>query len=92
MGCASIAGLKDYYDTHFRMYCKHTHAALRAIGGYMDDLSDPEDTRTMVLCRFAALAAVAEIGASVPNLKKLLARVDELKKQPPIQMARVVVE
>jgi hypothetical protein len=70
---ARIAGLIDYYDTHYRMYCKYTHAALRATGGYLDDLSDPEDTRTMVNCTFSALLATAEIHGSAPQLKQTTA-------------------
>jgi hypothetical protein len=88
---AEIAGLADYYNSHFRMYCKHTHGAFRAISGSMDSMSDPEDTRTMVICTFSALDAVVAIGGSAHNLKTLHARVDELSKQPRIQMAREVV-
>lgn len=89
---ARIAGLMDYYDTHYRMYCKYTHAALRATGGYLDTLSDPEDTRTMVNCTFSALVATADIGGSAPQLNALRARVDHLSKQPPIRMARATVD
>jgi hypothetical protein len=89
---ARIAGLLGYYDTHYRMYCKHTHAALRATGGYLDQMSDPEDTRTMVNCTFSALDAVAAIGGSVPKLKSLRARCDKLSRQRQIKMAREVVE
>src|SRR4051812_30964390 len=49
---AQAAGLSDYYDSHYRMYCQYAHAALRATGGYLDELTDPEDTRTMVLCAY----------------------------------------
>lgn len=89
---AAFAGLMDYYNTHYRMYCKHTHAALRATGGYMDDLSDPEDTRTMVWCTFSALDAVAAIGGSAPDLESLRTRCDMLSKEPPFQMGREVLD
>jgi hypothetical protein len=93
LACAAqAAGLKDYYDCYYRMYCKYAHAALRATGGYLDPLSDPEDTRAMVLCTFSALDAVAAIGASAPQLKALRARCDDLSKQPTGRFGRVVVE
>jgi hypothetical protein len=90
-GAAQIAGQENYYNTHYRMYPQYTHAALRAIGGYTDELSDSEDTRTMVVCAFAALAAVAAIGADAPKLDALRSRVDELGKQPPAKFGRQIV-
>jgi uncharacterized protein DUF5677 len=93
LACAAqVAGLKDYYDSHYRMYCKYAHAALRATGGYLDDMSDPEDTRTMVTCMFSALDAVVAIGASAPHFKALRARCDDLSMQPRIRLRRVQVE
>src|SRR5712692_241811 len=87
LACAAeVAGLKDYYDSHYRMYCKYAHAALRATGGYLDDMSDPEDTRTMVTCAFSALDAVVAIGASAPQFKTLRARCDDLSRQPRIRL------
>ena len=93
LACAAqVAGLKDYYDSHYRMYCKYAHAALRATGGSLDPLSDREDTRTMVLCAISALDAVAAIGASVPQLEALRIRCDDLSKQPPVRFGRMLVE
>jgi hypothetical protein len=85
---AKAAGLLNYYDTYYRMYCQYTHAALRATGGYLDDLADPEDTRVMIFCTYCALSAVAEIGAVSPNLESLHSRVDDLSKSGPIKLVR----
>ena len=75
---AVAAGLEQYYDSHYRLYCQYSHAALRAMGGYSDDLSDPEDSRTMVLCAFAGLSAIVPLGADSPSFGSLRVRVDEL--------------
>lgn len=85
---AVVAGLEQYYDTHYRLYCQYAHAALRAMGGYSDDLSDPEDSRTMVLCAFVALSAIISVGAESPKFDSLHVRVDELSKRPPVPLAR----
>lgn len=85
---AVIVDLQDYYDTHYRMYCQYSHGALRAIGGSADELSDPEDTRTMVLCASAAIAALTAIGANSPNVESLNTRVDELSKKGPLPLKR----
>jgi len=77
---AVIGGLEDYYDSHYRLYCQYTHAALRAMGGHSDEISDSADTRTMILCAFAALGALTDIGAESPNADSLHARVDDLSK------------
>ncbi len=84
---AVAAGLEKYYDTHYRLYCQYAHAALRAMGGHSDDLSDPEDSRTMVLCAFVALSAIVPLGAESPSFDSLHVRVDELSKSPPLPLA-----
>ena len=85
---AEIAGLAEYYDTHYRLYCQYAHAALRGMSGHSDDISDPEDSRVMVLCAFAAVAAIAAIGAEAPKLEPLHRRVEELSKAPPLRLKR----
>jgi hypothetical protein len=75
---AAAAGLAAYYDTHYRMYCRYTHAAFRAIGGSLDELADPEDNRTMALCTVSALRALAPLGAEMPNLNSLSERLNNL--------------
>jgi hypothetical protein len=75
---AAKAGLGPYYDSHYRTYCKYEHAALRAIGGSLNDLTDSEDTRTMAMCVFATLNCVAAIGAEALNLQTLRDRLNTL--------------
>lgn len=77
---AKEAGLAGYYDSHYRTYCKYTHATLRAVGGSLNELSDSEDCRTMALCVFAALDDLERMGAMCPNvlaLRDRLARLDD---------------
>jgi hypothetical protein len=83
-----LAGLEVYYDTHYRMYCKYAHAALVALGGYLDELADPEDSRTMVYCAFSALEGLGSIGAATKGLDVLRQRVDGLSKQRPERLIR----
>ena len=85
---AEIAGLAPYYDSHYRLYCQYAHAALRGMSGHSDDLSDPEDSRVMVLCAFGTVAAIAAIGAEAPNIDRLHERVEELSKAPPLKLKR----
>lgn len=88
---AEAAGLEDYYGSHYRMYCQYTHAALRATGGHLDELSDAEDTRTMILCAYCALAAIAAIGALSSNLQRLHQRVEDLSKREPLKLLRQII-
>lgn len=85
---AAITGLAAYYDTHYRLYCQYAHAALRGMSGHSDDLSDPEDSRVMVICAFAAVTGIAAIGAEAPNLQGLNKRVEELSEAPPLRLRR----
>ena len=75
---AAAADLAGYYDTHYRMYCRYTHAAFRAIGGYLDDLANSEDNRTMALCTLTAIRALASLGAEMPNVNSLSGRLRDL--------------
>lgn len=77
---AEDAGLKGYYDSHYRLYCKFTHAALEAVTGDLNPLSDSEDNRTVALCLFAVIEASLTIGARSPNLETFRQRLDELSK------------
>jgi hypothetical protein len=76
---AAAADLAYYYDTHYRMYCRYTHAALQAIGGSLDRLSNSEDNRTMAVCILTALRALAPIGADMPNRDSLAERLNKLE-------------
>jgi hypothetical protein len=70
---AESAGIEGYYDTHYRLYCRFTHAAFRASTGYLSEF-EPEDNRTMTLCAFAAAEALVALGAPAPNLASLKQR------------------
>jgi hypothetical protein len=76
---ALAAGLAGFYDTHYRMYCRYTHAAFRAIGGFLDELANPEDNHTMAVCTLNTLRALAPLGADMPNLDSLSQRLDDLQ-------------
>jgi hypothetical protein len=70
---AKHAGLQDYYDTHYRLYCRFTHAALRASIGGLNSF-DAEDDRTMIVSALAAVEALVSLGAAAPNLADLRKR------------------
>jgi hypothetical protein len=86
---AQIVGLDSYYDTHYRMYSRYTHVGLQAMSGKVDSLSDPEDSRTLVFCTFAALDAIASMDANCPNLDPLRERVANLGTREPEPLRRI---
>jgi len=88
---AVVAELDGFYDSHYRLYCRFTHAALDATTG---DLAafQKEDNLTMALCALTTLQAVVSIGAPSPNLPILLKRRAELMgKVEEIHQARMNV-
>jgi hypothetical protein len=78
-GAAKCAGIERYYDSHYRLYCRYTHAAFRATTGNLNEF-DREDTRTMTLCAFSALNALSSIGAPTPRLESLTDQLSSLQK------------
>jgi hypothetical protein len=80
---AEVAGFAGYYDSHYRTYCRYTHGALSAMGGFLTDLTDPEDNRTMGLCTWSALNGLAAMGAESPNLQSLYQRLKEQANRSP---------
>jgi len=80
-----LANISDdgeaYYNSHYRTYCKFTHATLRAIIGGLDEVMTDEDNPTMILCVLCAVETLASIGGSCPNLAHLYACRDALLKQ-----------
>ena len=74
---AHQADLQPYYDTHYRLYCRFTHAALEATTGSLKEF-DGEDNRTMALCALAGIEALSSIGSSTPNLEPLRKRLADL--------------
>lgn len=87
---AQIVGLESYYDTHYRMYSRYTHVGLQAMSGKVDSLSDPEDSRTLVFCAFAALDAIASMGADCANVSPLRERVANLGARKPEPLRRIL--
>jgi hypothetical protein len=76
---AECAGIDRYYDTHYRLYCRFTHAAFRATTGSLNEF-DREDNRTMTLCALGGVEALVSIGAPASNigsLRKRLASLDD---------------
>jgi uncharacterized protein DUF5677 len=71
---AEKAGLGTFYDSHYRTYCQYTHGAFRASAGYLDDVTDAVDNRTMAVCAFVALDTLISIGAESPNCSGLFER------------------
>lgn len=69
--------MAGYYDSHYRTYCRYSHGARWAMGGFLSDVTDPEDNRVMGLCTWSAVYALAAIGAEAPNLQSLLERLKE---------------
>ena len=72
-GASEFAGVEGYYDSHYRLYCRFTHAAFRATTGNLKDFYR-EDNRTMTLCAFGAVEALVSIGATAPNFAALKER------------------
>ncbi len=66
-----------FYGSHYRTYCRYTHGAIRAIGGFLTDLTDPEDNRAMGVCTWYVLNALGGMDATMPNLQSLYTRLEE---------------
>lgn len=79
---AQLADLSFYYDSHYRLYCRFTHAALRASSGEMA-LFEPEDNRTMAFCALVAMEALEPLGAKIPNLRHFQEHIHTLPSVPP---------
>lgn len=66
---ARIAELPQFYEVQYRLYCKFTHAALEAIDGHWEKISEAYDTRTVIACvlkMMELLEAVTQ--AKIPDL------------------------
>lgn len=70
---SAMSGLDCYYNSHYRLYCRFTHAAFRASAGDLIEF-EPEDNRTVTLCTLVAIDAVVSIGAAAPGLQSLKER------------------
>ncbi len=67
---AHIAEIGAYYDSHYRLYCRFTHAAFRASAGDLAEF-EQHDNYTMSLCAMVTIEAMTTVGATAPNLDAL---------------------
>ena len=63
---AESAGLESVYLVQYRLYCKHTHGALRAMVGGLDNVGI-QDSRSMAICALSAIEVIRTLGASAPD-------------------------
>ena len=64
------AKVDPYYDSHYRLYCQFTHAALRASTDDLDGFSG-EDERTIAATLIVAIEAVLECGGDCDGFAKI---------------------
>ena len=70
---ADCAGVEGYYNSHYRLYCRFTHAAFRASSGYLAGF-EGEDNRAMMICTLAAVEALLSFGVPAPCVEALKQR------------------
>lgn len=85
---AEMAELLPVYDHAYRVYCKFTHSAMRAVSGNLDQGTDLYDTPTVVWCVLFMLKQLKQYTpAEIPDLNVFDQRVAlldaELSKHPP---------
>ena len=73
-GAALAGGLTMVFDFQYRFFCNFTHATLRSVIGNIANLHSLSD-RTIVICLFGALGAIAHIGGDIPDMKGKMERV-----------------
>jgi hypothetical protein len=74
---AEIAGVKSAYTSHYLLYCKVTHGALRAAVGGLNELFE-KDRLIVAVCCTAAIDILAENGARVDGYCELQRRFRDL--------------
>jgi hypothetical protein len=75
---AQKAGMKNYYDSHYRIYSRYTHGALHASTGNIDRATDRADNPTMAICALVALDNLISLGAESPNRDRLAQRLEDI--------------
>lgn len=70
---ANAAGISAFYDSHYRLYSKFTHALFEAAAGGWNDFRTA-DNRTMALCVLVALESVHDLGGEVARLSEFQQR------------------
>lgn len=73
-GAALAGGLTMVYDFQYRFFCNFTHATYRSVVGNIANLHSLSD-RTIVICLFGALGALAHIGGDIPGMTDKMERV-----------------
>jgi hypothetical protein len=76
---AGKALMKDYYDSHYRIYSRYTHGALHASTGNLDQATDRADNQIMAVCALVALDNLISLGAKSPNHDRLVERLEQLR-------------
>jgi len=76
---AKCAGMEFYYDSHYRLYCRFTHAAFRATTGSLR-VFEPQDNVTMVIFTLSALEALISLGTPSPNIESLKEQLSALNQ------------
>lgn len=67
-----VAGesLKNYYDSHYRLYSTYTHGEFAAAAGELDEITNREDCLTVATCTVRSMVILETIGASCPHLRE----------------------
>jgi hypothetical protein len=80
---ADKAGMKPYYDSHYRIYSRYTHGALQGSTGNIDKATDRADNQIMSVCALVALNNLISLGAQSSNHDQLEQRLRELSDGQP---------
>jgi hypothetical protein len=75
---ANEAGMKPFYDSHYRIYCRYTHGALQASTGNIDEATDPADNQIMGVCALVALDNLFSLGAKSSSRDGLAQRLQDI--------------
>jgi Family of unknown function (DUF5677) len=91
---AEMAELLPVYEYAYRIYCKYTHSAMRAVSGNLDHGTDLHDTPTIVWCVLFTLTQLKQYTpAEIPDLaafnQKLELLTGQLSKYPPTTRVNV---
>jgi len=81
---AEMADLEILYKYQYAIYCKYTHAALRAMAGGFDEMTSERDNGVLSWCLIVILDLFArKLPAVVPNLQPYYDRLSKLHGHPP---------
>jgi hypothetical protein len=81
-GIARMAELSPVYESAYRVYCKYTHSAMRAVSGHLDQGTDLRDTPTIVWCVLTTLGLLkTHTPAEIPPLENFYQKLDSLNDQ-----------